>query len=39
MTRKILKAALLQETDRGSRDANLDAIETGLREAATAGAV
>ncbi|MEW9625667.1 carbon-nitrogen hydrolase [Rhodanobacter geophilus] len=38
MTRKILKAALLQETDRGSRDANLDAIEAGLREAARAGA-
>ncbi|MBD8873587.1 carbon-nitrogen hydrolase [Rhodanobacter sp. DHB23] len=38
MTRKILKAALLQETDRGSRDANLDAIEVGLREAAKAGA-
>ena len=38
MTRKILKAALLQETDRGSRDANLDAIEAGLREAAKAGA-
>ncbi|GAA0709331.1 carbon-nitrogen hydrolase [Dokdonella soli] len=33
-----LKAALLQETDRGSRDANLDAIEAGLREAAAAGA-
>ena len=38
MTRKTLKVALLQETDRGSRDANLDAIETGLREAAAAGA-
>jgi Predicted amidohydrolase len=38
MTRKILKAALLQETDRGSRDANLNAIEAGLREAARAGA-
>jgi N-carbamoylputrescine amidase len=37
MTRKTLKVALLQETDRGSRDANLDAIEAGLREAATAG--
>jgi N-carbamoylputrescine amidase len=37
MTRKTLKVALLQETDRGSRDANLDAIETGLREAAAAG--
>ncbi|CAM5552013.1 hypothetical protein RLIN73S_05937 [Rhodanobacter lindaniclasticus] len=33
MTRKTLKVALLQETDRGSRDANLDAIEAGLREA------
>lgn len=33
-----LKVALLQETDRGSRDANLDAIEAGLREAARAGA-
>ena len=38
MTRKILKAALLQETDHGSRDANLDAIEAGLREAARTGA-
>jgi N-carbamoylputrescine amidase len=37
MTGKTLKVALLQETDRGSRDANLDAIETGLREAAAAG--
>ena len=37
MTRKTLKVALLQETHRGSRDANLDAIEAGLREAATAG--
>jgi N-carbamoylputrescine amidase len=37
MTRKTLKVALLQETDRGSRDANLDAIETGLRDAAKAG--
>lgn len=33
-----LRAALLQESDRGSREANLDAIETGLREAAAAGA-
>jgi N-carbamoylputrescine amidase len=33
-----LKVALLQETHRGSRDANLDAIEAGLREAAAAGA-
>ena len=38
MTRKTLKVALLQETDRGSRDANLDAIEAGLREAAAKGA-
>jgi N-carbamoylputrescine amidase len=38
MTRKTLKVALLQETDHGSRDANLDAIEAGLREAAKAGA-
>ncbi len=37
MTRKTLKVALLQETDRGSRDANLGAIEAGLREAAKAG--
>jgi N-carbamoylputrescine amidase len=35
---RTLKVALLQETDRGSRDANLDAIETGLREAAAVGA-
>ena len=35
---RTLKVALLQETDRGSRDANLDAIETGLTEAAAAGA-
>jgi N-carbamoylputrescine amidase len=33
-----LKLALLQETDRGSRAANLDAIEAGLRAAAGAGA-
>jgi N-carbamoylputrescine amidase len=38
MPRQTLKVALLQETDRGSRDANLDAIEAGLREAARAGA-
>ncbi len=38
MTRQTLKVALLQETHRGSRDANLDAIEAGLREAAAAGA-
>ncbi|WP_430389695.1 carbon-nitrogen hydrolase [Dyella sp. 20L07] len=37
MTRKTLKVALLQETNRGSRDANLDAIEAGLREAAAKG--
>lgn len=37
MTRKTLKVALLQDTDRGSRAANLDAIEAGLREAAAAG--
>ncbi|KAG9582573.1 hypothetical protein KCV01_g14930, partial [Aureobasidium melanogenum] len=37
MTRKTLKVALLQETDHGSRDANLDAIEAGLRKAAAAG--
>lgn len=37
MTRKTLKVALLQETDRGTRDANLDAIEQGLRDAAKAG--
>lgn len=33
-----LKVALLQEVNHGSRDANLDAIEAGLRKAATAGA-
>jgi N-carbamoylputrescine amidase len=38
MARPTLKVALLQETDRGSRDANLDAIEAGLRAAAAAGA-
>ncbi|MET0331778.1 MAG: carbon-nitrogen hydrolase [Dyella sp.] len=38
MTRKTLKVALLQETERGSRAANLDAIEAGLRQAAAAGA-
>jgi len=38
MVRPVLKVALLQESDRGSRDANLQAIETGLREAAAAGA-
>ena len=35
---KPLRAALLQERDRGSREANLDAIEAGLREAAAQGA-
>jgi N-carbamoylputrescine amidase len=35
---RTLKVALLQETDRGSRDANLDAIEAGLHAAAAAGA-
>ena len=35
---RTLKVALLQETDRGSTEANLDAIEAGLREAAAAGA-
>ena len=38
MTPRTLRVALLQESDRGSRDANLDAIEAGLREAAAAGA-
>ena len=38
MTGKTLKVALLQEPHRGSREANLDAIESGLREAAAAGA-
>ena len=33
-----LKVALLQESDHGSREANLDAIESGLRKAAAAGA-
>jgi N-carbamoylputrescine amidase len=37
MSQKSLKVALLQETDRGSTAANLDAIEAGLREAAAAG--
>jgi N-carbamoylputrescine amidase len=37
MTR-LVRAALLQECDRGSRDANLDAVEAGLREAAAKGA-
>jgi len=38
MTDKTLKLALLQERNRGSAEANLDAIEAGLREAAKAGA-
>jgi N-carbamoylputrescine amidase len=38
MTSRTLRVALLQETDRGSPDANLDAIEAGLREAAQRGA-
>jgi N-carbamoylputrescine amidase len=33
-----LRAALVQERDRGSREANLDAIEAGLRLAAAQGA-
>jgi N-carbamoylputrescine amidase len=37
MTR-LVRAALLQETDRGSVEANLGAIEAGLREAAAKGA-
>jgi N-carbamoylputrescine amidase len=37
MTNQRLKLALLQETDRGSTEANLDAIEAGLREAAQSG--
>ena len=35
---KSLRVALLQESDRGSVAANLDAIDTGLRDAARAGA-
>ena len=38
MSARLLKVALLQETDRGSVNANLDAIEAGLREAAHASA-
>ncbi|NCT66242.1 MAG: carbon-nitrogen hydrolase [Rhodanobacteraceae bacterium] len=38
MTHRLLRVALLQESDRGSVEANLDAIEAGLREAAAAGA-
>ena len=37
-TRPALRVALLQERDHGSREANLDAIEAGLREAARKGA-
>ncbi|MDE2497803.1 MAG: carbon-nitrogen hydrolase, partial [Xanthomonadaceae bacterium] len=36
MSPRTLKVALLQERDRGSVNANLDAIEAGLREAAKA---
>ena len=38
MKNKSLKVALLQETDRGSVEGNLDAIEVALREAALADA-
>jgi N-carbamoylputrescine amidase len=38
MNTRTLTVALLQERDRGSVNANLDAIEAGLREAAKAGA-
>ncbi|WP_257388946.1 carbon-nitrogen hydrolase [Tahibacter caeni] len=38
MKSQTLRVALLQETDRGSVAANLDAVEAGLREAAAAGA-
>ncbi|HET7562416.1 MAG TPA: carbon-nitrogen hydrolase [Rhodanobacteraceae bacterium] len=38
MTERTLKLALLQEHDHGSVNANLDAIEAGLRAAARAGA-
>ncbi len=38
MSRKSLSVALLQEKDRGSVAANLDAIEAGLREARANGA-
>ncbi len=37
MSAKPLKVALLQETDRGSVSASLDAIEAGLRKSAAAG--
>ena len=38
MSKGKLKLALLQETDRGSTRANLDAIDAGLREAVRVGA-
>ncbi len=38
MATRILKLALLQERDRGSAALNLDAIESGLREAKAVGA-
>jgi N-carbamoylputrescine amidase len=38
MNKNTLRVALLQERDHGSRDANLSAIEAGLREAASKGA-
>jgi N-carbamoylputrescine amidase len=38
MANRTLKLALLQERDRGSAALNLDAIESGLREAKTASA-
>ena len=38
MSSKTLKLALLQERDRGSAALNLDAIESGLREAKAGGA-
>ena len=37
-TKKTLRVALLQEQNRGGREENLAAIETGLREAAQKGA-
>ena len=37
MSPKSLKVALIQEVDRGSTSANLDAIETGMRKAAADG--
>ena len=38
MNQRTLQLALLQETDHGSTEANLDVIEAGLREAGRAGA-